>query len=190
MNTFQSLFCKMIVISLMAAMVILTGCDSDDGCRGNDQCAADEYCAKAPGDCDGKGECRPRPEGCDDEWKPVCGCDGNTYGNRCDAAASGVNGAFDGECCEPVVCGMDCPYGIKTDENGCETCECLEIDYCDSVTDCACGRDIFVGNCAVGNASYIDTSNPCPDFCSGITGKGRLECVDNQCRINFSPDEV
>jgi hypothetical protein len=67
-----------------------------------EQCPGGEYCdyAKA-GDCgfaDGTGVCAEIPLGCTDQWEPVCGCDGETYGNACDAAAAGVTVASQGEC--------------------------------------------------------------------------------------------
>lgn len=69
------------------------------------QCPAGFYCQQAPGECvevqDGAGTCQPRPEVCTREYFPVCGCDGQTYGNTCDAASNGVSVAFEGECASP-----------------------------------------------------------------------------------------
>ena len=69
------------------------------------QCPAGYYCEQAPGECvevqDGAGTCQPRPEVCTREYMPVCGCDGQTYGNACDAASNGVSVAFEGECASP-----------------------------------------------------------------------------------------
>lgn len=35
---------------------------------------------------------------CQDVYEPVCGCDGETHGNACYAAAEGVDVAYSGQC--------------------------------------------------------------------------------------------
>lgn len=65
-------------------------CDDDEWC---------DYPASAPcGEVDQFGVCRPRPEVCIELYQPVCGCDGQDYGNGCMAAAEGTDVAYPGVC--------------------------------------------------------------------------------------------
>lgn len=67
-------------------------------CSDNGDCLAVSYCKKAVGDCDGNGVCAERPENCPAVFAPVCGCNGVTYMNACEAAKAGINVAAEGAC--------------------------------------------------------------------------------------------
>lgn len=69
------------------------------------RCDAQEYCDYGDrGQCgagDQSGVCAARPEICTKDYNPVCGCDGQTYSNSCQAHASGVSVASPGACGTP-----------------------------------------------------------------------------------------
>ncbi len=67
-------------------------------CVADEECPPNWHCAKPVGECDGVGECVPRPDACYTLWDPVCGCDGRTYSNDCCAARAGVSVDYEGEC--------------------------------------------------------------------------------------------
>ncbi|MFH1917440.1 MAG: hypothetical protein ABIJ21_09335 [Nanoarchaeota archaeon] len=60
--------------------------------------------------------------------------------------------------------------------------------YCKQDDDCTCGgMDKEDQNCFVGNKDYyernVDKDAVCYDFCTGISGKLRTRCIQNECRI-------
>lgn len=85
------------------------GCDQPPGgsCGGfaGLTCRPDEWCdfddGGLCGGADALGVCRPRPGNCVDISMPVCGCDGVTHGNGCEANAAGTDVASDGPCAMP-----------------------------------------------------------------------------------------
>jgi hypothetical protein len=96
-------------------------------CRDDQQCAIGQICVN--GVCQDQASCL-----CERIYAPVCGVDGMTYSNQCEADCVNVAVASQGPCnqgCPPVLCDLFCEFGFKVDANGCEICECnrqIQVD--------------------------------------------------------------
>ncbi|WP_437810957.1 Kazal-type serine protease inhibitor family protein [Sorangium sp. So ce1078] len=112
------------------------------------RCAEGLYCDFAPeancGAYDRSGTCEFVPEACREDYDPVCGCDGRTYGNDCVAATAGVSVRSLGEC-GPTVVGLGESCGGFT-LGGPRVCG--EGLYCKYAPDAICGRADAAGSCA------------------------------------------
>jgi hypothetical protein len=65
------------------------------------QCDAGLFCQFRAGTCgffDMTGTCTKKPRFCPRIFRPVCGCDGKTFGNDCEREAAGVSKRSDGKC--------------------------------------------------------------------------------------------
>lgn len=152
---------------------------------GRETCAEGECCLESCGGMDPADECVEPPDACGEYYFPVCGCDGVTYGNACEAHAACVavdhGGACDAPACGGDVCG--------TGECCAESCGGLDAaDQCIEPPD-ACPLDIWDPVCGCDGVTYsydcearracvaIDYRGPCgsPEVCGGEI------CAEGEC---------
>ncbi len=171
-------------------------------------CSEGEFCSFAPdafcGAADQTGTCEPTPDVCAEIFRPVCGCDGVTYGNACEANGKGVSVASEGECgtsggtsCGGLL-GAQCANGEfcnfapdaicgAADQTG--TCEPTP-QACDLIFDPVCGcDDRTYGNTCEANAAGVSVASQGECGTSGSTDCGGLlglQCADGEF-CNFPP---
>ena len=143
---------KGLILAVLAILLPLAaaGCaakaggDSPAACggAGGPECAAGYFCDKPAGTCgepDTQGTCTEMKPMCTRDWLPVCGCDGNTYGNDCTRIAAGVSKDHDGECA---------PTNVEPDAEAraCGDMKCGEGEFCDMPVG-TCGKSGEGGVC-------------------------------------------
>lgn len=119
-------------------------------------------------------ECEPGGGGgggcvCPEIWAPVCGADGATYGNACEAECAGVPVAHDGECSpEPRACWEDaeCGPGARCNHDLCYSpcpdgfaCPAVCYGVCEPAPSC-----FYDSECGPGERCAFDG---CPDCAPG-----------------------
>lgn len=163
-------------------------------------CGQGLYCKyedSSCGDDDAAGVCTERPEVCAEIFAPVCGCDGETYGNACEAAAAGTSVRSEGPCPgdgDEQICGglqgFACDDGefCKFPEGTCGAAD--ETGVCDDTPDvcteefapvCGCDDQTYGNQCEADRAGVSTLhQGVCDDeivvrTCGGIIGEGCLE---------------
>jgi hypothetical protein len=169
------------LLCCLAACVAVSACDllppePGTSCGGllGQECATGQFCnfdkTTDCGAADQTGVCETAPDACADIFLPVCGCDGKTYGNRCEAHAMGVSVAADGTCEDEPAPDAGSPNGADAGA--------------DAAGADAAGADAAGTDAAGTDAAGTDAGPPAGRICGGFAG---LMC-DGDLFCNYEPE--
>lgn len=154
-------------------------CADEDGKSYANACFV-KKCAGGPGGEHAEGKCAatttaPEACACPGLWAPVCGADGNTYGNTCEAGCKGVKVAGDGECND----------SDDDDEELSCFCNRMYSPVCSKVDGKTYGNSCLTKTCAGGPGGAFEEGQ-CRDPADKCTGGQEYDakkkaCVDVSC---------
>ncbi|MBC8412839.1 MAG: DUF3466 family protein [Nitrospira sp.] len=189
----------------------------DSLCSINSDCPDNYYCSKEGPQCAGAGHCKAVPlvQDCSNALNPVCGCNGITYNNNCEAIAAGVSISALGACISDAdgdgIFGDsdNCPYTANpgqedSDSDGAgDACDnCIDIpnpeqgdidndgigDICDALTCTDYDKDTYFAEGGSCGPADCDDRDP-------LLNPGEAEVcdgIDNNCNgltdDGISPD--
>jgi Kunitz/Bovine pancreatic trypsin inhibitor domain/Kazal-type serine protease inhibitor domain len=170
---------RLLLVAILATGIASSIATAQEMCGGiaGAQCTdVGEFCELRDGECccDFVGKCATIPTACPNIFDPVCGCDGHTYQNRCEAHRNSVSVNHVGPCAGDVCGGIT---GIECTEPN-EFCElpdgqcCCDIvgactlipQGCPAIFDPVCGCDghTYSSRCeAQRNSVSVDHAGPC-----------------------------